>query len=156
MISAFRSGACQIVVLALLFFVTSASAQENSYDIGSTGTRFLEFGGGASSFKILLEEANLGGQELEIAEHSFAAGTNIGGHAHTSIEIFYVLSGELEHTVNGETVLLTPGMVGVVRNGDEVIHRVPSADIPARVLIIWTPAGEIERIFGTATERKIQ
>ena len=142
--------------LALILPATAVTAQEASYDIGSKGTRFLEFAGGASSFKILLEEANLGGQELEIAEHSFAPGTNIGGHAHTSIEIFYVLSGELEHTVNGETVLLTPGMVGVVRNGDEVIHGVPSADIPARVLIIWTPVGEIKRIFGRATERKIQ
>ncbi len=145
-----------VIVLALFLSATAVSAQEASYDIGSKGTRFLEFTGGASSFKILLGEANLGGQELEIAEHAFAPGTNIGGHAYTSIEIFYVLSGELEHTVNGETVLLTPGMVGVVRNGDEVIHRVPSADVPARVLIIWTPAGEIERIFSRATERKIQ
>ena len=130
--------------------------QDPAYQIGSKGTRYLEFGGGQSSFKILLEEANLGGQELEIAEHSFAPGTNIGGHGHGSIEIFYVLSGELEHTVNGETVLLTPGMVGIVRSGDEVVHRVPSADVPAKVLIIWAPAGEIDRIFGSATERPIE
>ena len=64
--------------------------------------------------------------------------------------------GELEHTVNGETVLLTPGMIGVVRSGDEVVHRVPSEEKPAKVLIIWAPAGEIERIFGSATERPIE
>ena len=93
---------------------------------------------------------------MEIAEHSFAPGTNMGGHSHSSIEIFYVLSGELEHTVNGETVLLTPGMIGVVRSGDEVVHRVPSEEKPAKVLIIWAPAGETERIFGSATERPIE
>ena len=133
-----------------------ASAQESAYDIGTYGSRYLEFGGGSSSWKILLEQANFGGDELEMAEYSFAPGTDIGGHTHASIEIFYVLSGELEHTVNRETVLLTVGMVGVVRNGDEVIHRVPSETVPARVLVIWTPAGEIDRIFSNATERPIE
>ena len=142
--------------LVSIFSSSSVLGQDTEYEIGSKGTRYLEFGGGASSFKILLEEANLGGQELEIAEHSFAPGTNIGGHSHSSIEIFYVLSGELEHTVNGETVLLTPGMIGVVRSGDEVIHKVPSVDTPAKVLIMWTPAGEITRIFGNASERSIE
>ena len=140
-------GICQIAV--------NGQDQVKRYDYASNGTRYLEFGGGASSFKILLEESNLGGKDLEMAEHSFAPGTDIRGHAHGSTEIFYVLSGELEHTVNGEKNLLTPGMVGVVRPGDEVIHRVPSETTPARVLIIWTPAGEIERIFKGATERAL-
>ena len=144
-----------LVMVALSSFST-ALGQDLAYQIGSKGTRYLEFGGGASSFKILLEKANLGGKELEIAEHSFAPGTNIGAHSHSSIEIFYVLSGELEHTVNGETVLLTPGMIGVVRSGDEVVHRVPYEDKTAKVLIIWAPAGEIDRIFGSATERPIE
>ena len=144
-----------LVILSVSSF-SRALGQDLAYQIGSKGTRYLEFGGGASSFKILLEKANLGGKELEIAEHSFAPGTNIGGHSHSSIEIFYVLSGELEHTVNGETVLLTPGMIGVVRSGDEVVHRVPSEEKPAKVLIIWAPAGEIDRIFGSATERPIE
>lgn len=144
-----------LVILSVSSF-SPALGQDSAYQIGSKGTRYLEFGGGESSFKILLEKANLGGKELEIAEHSFAPGTNIGGHSHGSIEIFYVLSGELEHTVNGETVLLTPGMIGVVRSGDEVVHRVPSEDKPAKVLIIWAPAGEIDRIFGSATERPIE
>jgi len=147
-----------ILALAVFAFAPCSVAQkaEHSYDVATSGTRYLEFGGGASSFKILLESSNLGGTELELAEHSFAPGTDIRGHAHGSTEIFYVLSGELEHTVNGEAHLLGPGMVGVVRPGDEVIHRVPSTDVPAKVLIIWTPAGEIDRIFGNATERKIE
>ncbi len=125
------------------------------YETATKGTRYLEFANGAS-FKILLEQANLGGRELELAEHSFAPGTHIGSHPHGSIEIFYVLSGELEHTVNGRTTLLMPGMVGVVRPGDQVIHRVPSENTPAKVLIIWAPGGEVDRIFRNATERPIE
>ena len=157
LISAFRQ-TLQILItgICLLTFASTVSAQETSYEIGTAGTRYLEFSGGSSNWKILLEAANLGGDEIEMAEHSFAPGTNIGGHAHASIEIFYILSGELEHTVNGETILLKPGMVGIVRSGDEVIHRVPSDTVPARVLVIWTPAGEIGRIFRNAAERPIE
>jgi len=145
-----------LVVFCFFFFVSlSASGQDSSYETATNGSRYLEFGGGAFSFKILVEEANLGGKEVEIAETSFAPGYNGRGHAHGSVEIFYVLSGEFEHTVNGDATLLTPGMIGIVRPGDEVIHRVPSEDTPARVLIIWAPGGEVERALGGATERAI-
>jgi quercetin dioxygenase-like cupin family protein len=149
---------CAIATIAILItsFATDSIAQPIEYDSATSGTRYLEFGGGDSSFKILLEAANLGGDELELAEHSFAPGTSGRGHGHGSIEIIYVLSGALEHTVNGTTTLLTPGMIGIVRNGDEVIHTVPSETVPARVLLIWTPGGEIERIFSRATERPIE
>lgn len=66
------------------------------------------------------------------------------------------MPGELEHTVNGETILLKPGMVGIVRGRDEVIHRVPSDTVPVRVLVIWTSAGEIGRIFRNATEGPVE
>ncbi len=138
------------------FHMSTVLAQDTEYATATKGSRYLEFGEGRSSFKILLEASNLGGNELELAEHSFAPGTNISAHPHGSVEIFYVLSGELEHTVNDETTLLTPGMVGVVRPGDTVIHRVPSTDTPAKVLIIWAPGGEVDRIFRNATERPIE
>lgn len=150
------SRAALIVAMCCIFGTPTALAQNTEYATATKGTRYLEFGGGASSFKILLEASNLGGNELEMAEHSFAPGTDIGSHPHGSIEIFYVLSGELEHTVNDETTLLTQGMVGIVRPGDAVIHRVPSPDTPAKVLIIWAPGGEVDRIFGNATERAIE
>lgn len=146
------------VVLTISFIAApGVHAQDttSTYDVATSGTRYLDLAGGKSTFKILLEESNLGGKELEMAEHSFAPGTDIRSHSHGSTEIFYVLSGELEHTVNGERHLLTPGMVGVVRPGDLVIHRVPSEDTPAAVLIIWAPAGEIGRIFGNAPGREI-
>lgn len=147
-----------LVVLTAFLIPISLSAQDPhpTYEAATNGTRYLEFADGAVSFKILVEASNLGSDELEMAEHAFAPGTNIGGHLHGSTEIFYVLSGELEHTVNGEAHLLTQGMVGIVRPGDEVIHRVPSEDTPAHVLIIWTPGGEIGRIFGSAAERPVE
>ena len=77
------------------------------------------------------------------------APTNLTIHLHLHV-------GPAVAPVNGEPVLLTPGMIGVVRSGDEVVHRVPSEDKPAKVLIIWAPAGEIDRIFGSATERPIE
>jgi hypothetical protein len=36
-------------------------------------------------------------------------------------------------------------MVGVVRPGQEVIHR-PVGGRPVRALVLWTPAGELARI----------
>ncbi len=62
---------------------------------------------------------------------------------HGTVEIFYVLSGELDHIVNDESHILTPGMVGIVRTGDSVVHRVVG-DEPVKALVIWAPGGEID------------
>ena len=56
-----------------------------------------------------------------------------------------MLEGTLEHIVNGESVLLEPGMIGIVRKGDTVSHKVPS-DVPCKALVIWAPGGEVERL----------
>jgi hypothetical protein len=47
--------------------------------------------------------------------------------------------------VTGESVELQPGMVGVVRRGDEVVHRIVG-DHPVKALVIWVPGGESDRI----------
>lgn len=100
-----------------------------------------------TTIRMLLDEGNLGGNEVEIGEITFAPGTNSGSHPHRSTEIFYVLSGELEHIVNGESYLLKPGMLGFVRPPDEVNHVVPG-DEPVKALVIWAPGGEANRILG--------
>ncbi len=92
-------------------------------------------------WKILLNESNLGGPELEMVEATFPAGMLSPSHTHKSVEIIYVLSGTYEHEVNGRLYRLTPGMIGIVRPGDHVRHIVPKSG-PAKVLIIWAPAGE--------------
>lgn len=103
----------------------------------------------APGLKLLLDESNLGGKEVEIAEITFAAGTVDGAHKHGSVEIFYVLKGSLGHEVNGELHWLSPGMVGVVRPGDTVRHLAPKeSDVTA--LVIWAPTGEAKRIGITA------
>jgi quercetin dioxygenase-like cupin family protein len=100
---------------------------------------------GGTQIKLLLDESNLGGTEIEIGEITFPPGANSGSHPHGSTEIFYVLEGELEHVVNGESHVLGPGMLGFVRPPDSVNHIVPG-DQPVKALVIWAPGGEAQRI----------
>jgi len=97
-------------------------------------------------WKILVDQSNLGGHELQIAELTLAAGTTVAGHTHGSLEVIYVLSGQFGHEVNGHYYLLQPGMVGIVRPGDHVRHIVPK-DADSKVLIVWAPSGEAQRIL---------
>lgn len=110
------------------------------YESPTSGTRI----------ELLLDESNLGGGELEIGEITFPPGTRSGDHPHGSTEVFYVLEGELEHVVNGESHLLKPGMLGFVRPPDRVNHVVPG-DEPVKALVIWAPGGEAQRIVGSWT-----
>jgi hypothetical protein len=68
---------------------------------------------------------------------------NAGG---TTLRVlaFYVLEGELEHVVNGRSVMLSPGMVGTVRPPAMVRHKTSAAG--ARALVIWAPGGEVARV----------
>jgi quercetin dioxygenase-like cupin family protein len=100
---------------------------------------------GATELKVLLDKDNLGAADVDVGEMTLPAGLDSGEHAHQSTEIFYVLSGELEHVVNGKSELLKPGMVGFVRPPDKVRHRVPGAS-PVKTVVIWTPGGEAGRI----------
>ena len=104
-----------------------------------------------TTIRMLLEEKNLGGTEIEIGEITFAPGTNSGSHPHGSTEIFYLLSGELEHVVDGKSYLLTPGMLGFVRPPDQVNHIVRGST-PAKALVIWAPGGEAHRIVDRWTK----
>lgn len=122
--------------LALRAFSQSMALEGHVYQSPTSGT----------TIRMLLDESNLGGTEIEIGEITFAPGTNSGSHPHGSTEIFYVLSGELEHVVNGESHLLGPGMLGFVRPPDEVNHVVPG-DEPVKALVIWAPGGEAGRIL---------
>jgi quercetin dioxygenase-like cupin family protein len=84
------------------------------------------------------------GTELEIGEITFVPNTDSGDHVHGATETFYVLEGELEHIVNGQSVKLTAGMIGTVRPPDKVRHKTGPAG--AKALVIWAPAGEAARI----------
>ena len=106
-------------------------------------------GGSGAEWKLLLNESNLGGRELQMVEVNLAPGTTVQSHTHGALEVVYVLSGTYEHEVNGKRYSLTPGMVGIVRPGDHVRHLVPKSG-PTKLLIIWVPAGEAERVLRNA------
>ncbi|GJM17540.1 MAG: hypothetical protein DHS20C13_28670 [Thermodesulfobacteriota bacterium] len=115
------------------------------YEAKSTGTQYLDNKKSDVIIKVLVEASNLRSSELEIGEITLPAGLNSAVHSHGAIEIFYVLSGQLEHVVNGNSHILKPGMVGIVRPEDTVSHRVTGEE-DCRALVIWTPGGEIDRI----------
>jgi quercetin dioxygenase-like cupin family protein len=142
-----RAGTVLLVYVAIGSSVGAApaAAQADGYSRASSGTRELVLGGG-TTIKLLLEASNLGSSEIEVAEITFPPGTNpVSGHAHGSIEIFYVLEGVLGHVVNEVEHRLEPGMVGVVKPGDSVMHRVLSEG-SVRALVLWVPGGEAARI----------
>jgi hypothetical protein len=54
-----------------------------------------------SELRMLLDKQRLGSSEISIAEMTLSPGLSTSEHTHGALEIFYVLSGELEHVVNG-------------------------------------------------------
>ena len=138
-----------LILVALTALIGSAAGcskqpaveRQVNYDIATAGTRQFEFDTATAPgvIKILLEEQNLGSPGVEMAEIFFPPEYHGTTHPH-EFEIIYVLEGELDHIVNGESNLLSPGMVGVVREPDLVVHRSASAE-GVRVLVIW-PRGE--------------
>jgi quercetin dioxygenase-like cupin family protein len=133
------------VVTAAVAFAGDVPSTPN-YAYATNGIRDRIAGGSGSEWKLLLDESNLGGKELEMVEVTLPPGTIVGAHMHGSLEVIYVLSGTYEHEVNGKRYSLTPGMVGTVRPGDKVRHLVPKSG-PAKLLIIWAPGGEANRLL---------
>ena len=46
-------------------------------------------------------------------------------------------------------------MIGIVRTGDSVVHRVVS-DEPVKALVTWAPGGEIDGIASNLRETPIE
>lgn len=146
-------------LLALTLLACSSAtiaAQDSTYRRSSSGTRILENDTG-TSIKILVENTVLAGTGVEVAEATMPVGAGSGpaSHRHGSTEIIYVLSGELDHVVNGEAHRLTAGMVGIVKPSDTVIHRVVGQS-PVKVLLIWAPGGEVDRLAQRFRQRPIR
>ena len=146
-----------LLALALLACSSATiAAQDSTYRRSSSGTRILENDTG-TSIKILVENTVLAGTGVEVAEATMPVGAGSGpaSHRHGSTEIIYVLSGELDHVVNGEAHRLTAGMVGIVKPSDTVIHRVVGQS-PVKVLLIWAPGGEVDRLAQRFRQRPIR
>lgn len=139
---------CRLCTLSLVAVPGSLPAQAPPavpYTPASGGTELLSRGG--LLIRVLVDAAVLGGTEIEVAELTLPPSGPAAPrpHRHGAVELLYVLSGRLDHVVNGQAHRLEPGMVGIVRPGDSVAHHVVSAE-PVRALVIWAPAGELARL----------
>ena len=92
-----------------------------------------------TTLHLMLDDSNVG-PEVSVGEITFPPNVDSGDHVHGSIEILYVLSGQLEHFVNGKSQILTPGMTGYVKAPDKIRHKTGAAG--AKVLVIWVPGDE--------------
>ena len=104
---------------------------------------------GGTTLRLLLDDSNVG-SEVSVGEMTFPANLDSGEHTHGAIEMFYVLSGELEHVVNGKSQILKPGMAGYVRPPDKIRHKTGPAG--AKVVVIWVPGDEAKRIVARWTK----
>jgi quercetin dioxygenase-like cupin family protein len=114
----------------------SAAAQSDKQ-----GTTYRSPGG--TTLRLILDSTNVG-PEISLGEMTFPPNTDSGEHAHGAIEIFYVISGELEHVVNGKSQMLKPGMVGYVKPPDKIRHKTGPAG--AKVVVMWVPGVEGNKI----------
>jgi quercetin dioxygenase-like cupin family protein len=96
-----------------------------------------------TTLQLMLDESNVG-SEVTLGEMNFQPNQDSGEHQHGAIEMFYVISGELEHVVNGRSYLLKPGMAGYVRPPDKVRHKTGPAG--AKVVVVWVPGEEGKKI----------
>jgi quercetin dioxygenase-like cupin family protein len=102
-----------------------------------------------ATLRLILDTGNVG-PEVSLGELTFPPNGDSGEHTHGSIEIFYVLSGELEHVVNGKSQILTPGMVGYVKPPDKIRHKTGPAG--AKVVVMWVPGAEAGKIIARWTK----
>ena len=135
------------IAFAVMSLTSICDAQDSSlYRRSSAGTKILENDAG-TVIKVLVDRMVLGDSGVEIAEATLPVGAGAGpaSHRHGTTEMIYVISGELDHVVNGTAYRLGPGMVGLVKPSDTVIHRVVG-QTPVKLLLIWAPGGEVDRL----------
>jgi quercetin dioxygenase-like cupin family protein len=95
--------------------------------------------------RMLLDKTGLGSSEVSIGERTYRANYTSTEHVHQGIEILYVLEGEFHHEINGQTYVLNPGMIGIVKVGDQVRHKTGPRG-PVKLLMIWVPGEEGARV----------
>src|SRR5512133_2513693 len=98
---------------AILLLVGAHAAAAQSEKL--QGTTYRSPGG--TTLRLMLDESNIG-KEVSLGEMIFLPNTDSGDHQHGAIEIFYVVTGELDHVVNGVSHVLKPGMSGFVKPPD--------------------------------------
>jgi quercetin dioxygenase-like cupin family protein len=102
-----------------------------------------------TTLRLMLDESNVG-PEVTVGELIFTPNSDSGDHQHGALEMFYVVSGELEHVVNGKSQILKPGMSGYVKPPDKVRHKTGPAG--AKVVVIWVPGDEGKKVASRWTK----
>jgi quercetin dioxygenase-like cupin family protein len=126
-----------ISVVVALCVITNGAAQSEKLQ----GVTYRSTGG--TTLRLMLDESNVG-PGVSVGEMIFPPNSDSGDHQHGALEMFYVVSGEYEHIVNGTSQVLKPGMSGYVKPPDKVRHKTGSAG--AKVVVIWVPGDEAKRI----------
>ena len=104
---------------------------------------------GGTTLRLMLDENNVGG-DVTLGEMVFPPNSDSGDHKHGALEMFYIVSGELEHVVNGKSQILKPGMSGFVKPPDSVRHKTGPAG--AKVVVVWVPGDEGKKIAARWTK----
>src|SRR5437899_1455414 len=128
---------------AMLCLATTGGAQSDKQGV-------LYRSPGGTTLRLLLDDSNVGA-EAAVGEITFPANLDSGEHTHDAIEMFYIVSGELEHVVNGRSQILKPGMAGYVRPPDKVRHKVGAAG-PVKAVVVWVPGSEAKKIASRWTK----
>jgi len=126
-----------IAVAVALCVITSGAAQSEKLQ----GVTYKSPGG--TTLRLMLDDSNVG-PAVSVGEMIFPPNSDSGEHQHGALEMFYVVSGEYEHVVNGTSQILKPGMSGYVKQGDKIRHKTGPGG--AKVVVIWVPGDEATRI----------
>src|SRR3954464_3290239 len=133
-----RFAAIAAITLAVPALAQSDKAQGTTYRSPS-----------GTTLRLILDDSNVG-PEVTVGEMVFPPNSDSGDHAHGAVEMFYVISGELDHVVNGKSQILTPGMAGYVKPPDKVRHKTGPAG--AKVVVMWVPGIEGNKIVSRWTK----
>jgi len=79
------------------------------------------------------------GEQLTLGFIDILAGSDLPAHHHVHEQITYLVEGELEMTIGGNTILLTPGMYYVIPSG--VTHSAV-AKTDCKVIDVFNPVRE--------------
>lgn len=148
----FLYGAAALLLCVTAWSVNQGFARGADTKLQATGdgTDLLTLGG--AEIKMLVDQSILPDGEVEIGILYLPVGyDSSGGHQHGSTEVFYVMEGRLIHRLNGKVHILEPGMIGIVRKGDEIDHGV-DGDVPVKALVVWVPGGEANRLIDMGFE----
>jgi quercetin dioxygenase-like cupin family protein len=96
-----------------------------------------------TTLRLMLDDSNVG-PEVTLGEIIFPPNSDSQDHKHGATEMFYIVSGELEHIVNGKSQILKPGMAGYVKVPDSVRHKTGPAG--AKAVVVRVPGDEGKKI----------